>query len=276
MQAGLREQAAVRSVSRLDPTLARDAVVDRLARHVGERVEADLATLDELFRDTCRLKGIDPRPPLPTADDTRAASLVPRRRLYGPLRAAYFNEHLSPARRDWYAEGHLTTLQREEVLNFIDGKRTVRAITDAVAAELGTVAVADVLRYLEDVASLGFVEGINASPAARAQCRGIRPTSAALLVVLMLALRVGARTAPARIRRISRDWPRAAPGCGGVARPTDGNAGRRLRSHHGGRGIRARGTGAGRRRGHVSASLHVSLLSDRRTRPAGRRGAARG
>lgn len=162
VQTNLREQAAVRSVSRLDSALAQDVVVERLARRVGESLDADIGTLDELFRESARGRGIEPRPSPPTPDESRAASIVPRRKLYGPLRTAYFNEHISAARRAWYAEGRLSTLQREEILNFIDGRRTVMDISNAVAAEFGNVGVSDVLRYLEDVAFLGFVEGIDA------------------------------------------------------------------------------------------------------------------
>jgi hypothetical protein len=52
----------------------------------------------------------------------------------------------------------LSTLAREEVLNFMDGRRDVRAIVDAVSGEYGPVEKAAVERFIDDLVSIGLVK----------------------------------------------------------------------------------------------------------------------
>jgi hypothetical protein len=46
---------------------------------------------------------------------------------------------------------------RFELVNFIDGRRSISEIRDALAAEFGPVALEAVARYLEDLVSVGVV-----------------------------------------------------------------------------------------------------------------------
>jgi hypothetical protein len=46
---------------------------------------------------------------------------------------------------------------RFELVNFIDGRRTVSEIRDALAAEFGPVPLEAVGRYLEDLVTVGVV-----------------------------------------------------------------------------------------------------------------------
>ena len=156
VQARQREQAAVQSVARLDDALARDAAVARLTDHVGAIAEAHVANLDAMYRELCAARGLAPQPsPPPTA---ARASRVPMRKIYGPLRLAYLLDRLPADRRTWYADAPLSTLAREEVLNFMDGRRDVQAIRDAVSGEYGPVDIAAVQRFVDDLVSIGLVE----------------------------------------------------------------------------------------------------------------------
>ena len=53
--------------------------------------------------------------------------------------------------------GPLSTLAREEVLNFMDGRRDVQAIRDAVAGEYGPVDLSAVERFVDDLVSMALV-----------------------------------------------------------------------------------------------------------------------
>jgi hypothetical protein len=155
VHAGHREQAAVQSVARLDEALALDPAVVQLTAHVGAIARANIAYLDGAYRDLCAARGLDPQSP--GVPGTAGVRRVPVRTLYGPLRMAYLLERLSTDRRAWYASAPLSTLAREEVLNFMDGRRDVNAILDAVSGEYGPVDEAAVERFLDDLVSIGLV-----------------------------------------------------------------------------------------------------------------------
>lgn len=156
IHAGHREQAAVRSVARLDEGLAHDPAVAQLTAHVGAIAQANVAYLDDAYRDLCAARGLDAQSP--AAPTTAGARRVPVRTLYGPLRLSYLLDRLSSDRRAWYASAPLSTLAREEVLNFMDGRRDVRAIVEAVSGEYGPVDEAAVERFIDDLVSIGFVK----------------------------------------------------------------------------------------------------------------------
>jgi hypothetical protein len=156
VQAGRREQAAVRSVARLDETLAQDAVVTRLAAHVGAMAEANVTAFDDAYRSLCRTRGLTAESPVMSG--ATGSSRVPVRTLYGPLRFAYLLDRLSSDRRAWYAAAPLSPLVCEEVLNFMDGRRDVKAIRDAVSGEYGPVDEAAVERFVDDLVSVGLVK----------------------------------------------------------------------------------------------------------------------
>jgi aminopeptidase YwaD len=159
IQAGQREQAAVRSVARLDEALTHDPAVEQLTAHVGTTAKADVSYLDKAYRDLCTARTLDPQSP--TAASTPNVLRVPVRTLYGPLRLAYLLERLTSDRRAWYASAPLSTLAREEVLNFMDGRRDLQGIIDAVSGEYGPVDGAAVERFVDDLVSVGLVKWRN-------------------------------------------------------------------------------------------------------------------
>jgi hypothetical protein len=67
---------------------------------------------------------------------------------------------LSPEDAEWYSapefplRGNITF----ELLNFIDGERTVTEIRNALSAEFGPVPTEAVARYLSDLVRVGVVE----------------------------------------------------------------------------------------------------------------------
>jgi hypothetical protein len=84
---------------------------------------------------------------------------VPVRVTRGPLDFSLPESRLTSEDAAWYSspEFPLTGNARFELVNFIDGERSVQEIRDALSAEFGPVSVAVVARYLEDLVSVGVM-----------------------------------------------------------------------------------------------------------------------
>ncbi len=90
------------------------------------------------------------------AEDRR----VPVRLTRGPLDFGLPEGRLPAEAAAWYSSPEFTLSggMRFELVNFIDGERTVTGIRDALAAEFGPVSIAEVARYLDDLVAVGVVE----------------------------------------------------------------------------------------------------------------------
>lgn len=95
-------------------------------------------------------------PPLARSRDDRVATRVTR----GPLEGGLPAGRLTAERATWY-ESPQNPLQGNypfELVNFIDGVRTVTQIRDALSAEYGPVPTEVVARYLEDLVAAELAE----------------------------------------------------------------------------------------------------------------------
>ncbi|MGH7475666.1 MAG: M28 family peptidase [Longimicrobiales bacterium] len=141
------ERATLESIlSYNDDTEAESAVAAQVAllesQHAGLR-EQLLATL--------------PRTAVASAaDDAR----IPVRRTRGPLDFGLPASAVPAERAAWYASAD-NPIRGDigfELVNFIDGRRSVREIRDALAAEFEPLPTAAVARYLEDLIAAGVLE----------------------------------------------------------------------------------------------------------------------
>jgi len=149
VHAARQEREAVRSVlSFSDAAPAKDAVAS-----AERRLGAQGAALTDDLRAAARAAGI------PTGDRPRAADVrVPVRLTRGPLDFGLPESRLGPERAAWYrGDMPLGDNARFELVNFIDGRRSVSEIRDALAAEFGPVPLEAVGRYLDDLVSVGVV-----------------------------------------------------------------------------------------------------------------------
>ena len=85
--------------------------------------------------------------------DVKGADRVPVRLTRGPLDFGLPQSALDPKDAAWYAtpEFTLTGDERFELVNFIDGRRSVREIRNAVTAFGHPVDIGVVYRYLDDL-----------------------------------------------------------------------------------------------------------------------------
>jgi aminopeptidase YwaD len=168
-EAGAHAWAEVESRIRHHQTWAQEAVQDILHFVQGVGVEAAVGAQlqalaqygDALSRSVTEVatgKGLSggQAPPLPRAEDSR----VPVRLTRGPLGGGLPASGLESDRAAWYSSGQnpLGGNYAFELVNFIDGARTITQIRDALAAEYGPVPTQAVSRFVEDLVTVGVAE----------------------------------------------------------------------------------------------------------------------
>ena len=96
----------------------------------------------------------------PDWDGPEADDRVPVRLTRGPLAGGLPASLLPEVRAAWYGSPSfpLRGNYSFELVNFIDGTRTITDIRNAVSAEFGPVPVAAVARFMEDLVETGLAE----------------------------------------------------------------------------------------------------------------------
>jgi aminopeptidase YwaD len=130
-----------------------------LASHIrafGEFRPAYTRALEQLYRIRCQKEGLTPVKLTPSPDELRTARLVPVRteKMQGSFDAQGF-----AAKRKDLKDAPVFQLGRAEgaVRNYLDGRRSILDIRNAVTAESGPVALKDVEGYVKTLELTGFV-----------------------------------------------------------------------------------------------------------------------
>jgi aminopeptidase YwaD len=151
-QAATRERQAVRSVLYFNDT--------RSVRDAVSAVEKQLSNQEKELLAMVRKQAPQPRRAGTPVERTEAGDKrVPIRLTRGPLDFGLPASRLEPDDAAWYGtqEFTLSGNARFELVNFIDGQRTVTQIRDALSAEYGPVTIAVVGHYLDDLVKVGVV-----------------------------------------------------------------------------------------------------------------------
>jgi hypothetical protein len=131
------------------------------ARATVEAIRAELYRQEVALVAALRMEANLPQRGAPPAERTEAEDRrVPVRTTRGPLDFGLPASQLSTEDAAWYATSEFTLggNERFELVNFVDGERTVTEIRDALAAEYGPVSIAVVSRYLDDLAKVDVID----------------------------------------------------------------------------------------------------------------------
>lgn len=150
IHASERERDAIESV-----LLFRDTPAVREAVHMWNVRVAELETSIAVgLALDARAAGLE-LPDLPGPGDER----IPVRLTRGPLDFGLPASRLEPEAAEWYGSPDfpLSGDTRFELVNFIDGERSVTGIRNALSAEFGPINTAAVARYVENLVEAGVV-----------------------------------------------------------------------------------------------------------------------
>lgn len=129
-------------------------VVEQMEKELGRQYKTYIA----LLREAAKSQGYSVSEPPVLVE--KADSRIPVRTTRGPLNFDLPESKLSDNRAAWYdgEEFTLGTSERFELVNFINGKRTVTEIRNALSAEFGPVNLKVVSRYLDDLVQVGAIK----------------------------------------------------------------------------------------------------------------------
>ena len=146
------EREAVGSVLQFNE----DGRVGEAVQAIQHQLEQQEETLLSALRSEARAKGISTRARAADSEDSR----VPVRLTRGPLGSGLPASQLSTADAAWYSSRD-NTLQGNmpfELVNFIDGTRTITEIRNALSAAFGPVSTAAVSHFVNDLVRVGVAE----------------------------------------------------------------------------------------------------------------------
>jgi aminopeptidase YwaD len=149
--AAATESEAVSSTLHFNSAEPVRAAVQTIQEQIDSREQALIAALDR--------EAISMGASSPTRGD-EVDERIPLRLTRGPLAFALPASRLSEDDAAWYSSRQFTLSgdARFELVNFIDGTRSVTAIRDAISAEFRPVSTAVVARYLDDLVKVGVVD----------------------------------------------------------------------------------------------------------------------
>jgi len=152
-----REKKAVDSVKKLANSPELDNLIQKCIEDIDAAGKRVLSRVEENLSFTAKTLGVSfPVEIEETEAEKQANIIVPKRLFKAPLAADTFRQLLGEEEYRWYDEMDDKDIQferkRAEIVNFMDGKRTLRDIVKAVSAEYGTeTSTEHALKFVKDL-----------------------------------------------------------------------------------------------------------------------------
>ena len=156
-----REQKAVKSVTRLGKSDALDAFLNKYCRDIGNLGKKEIARLDEILNIAIKTSKLEPTATVKEGKPDRLKKLTPKRLFKGTLSFDAIRKGLGEKEFEWYREigekDKAFDKKVFEILNFMDGQRSLHEILKAVSAEYSETDPKHALRLLRDLQKIGLV-----------------------------------------------------------------------------------------------------------------------
>ena len=157
-----REQEAVKSVKRLGGSPEMDALLSEHCRDLERLANQELAKLQQALNFIAKASVLNLPSQGESAEAGRDLRKIPRRLFKGTLNSGVLKKTLSEKELEWYEDvrekdGDFDK-KSAEVLNFMNGKRSILEIVKAVSAEYSETNPEHVLKLLQDLEKAKLVE----------------------------------------------------------------------------------------------------------------------
>lgn len=158
-----REEEAIKSVRRLTASADLDVFINDCLKEISTCRKKELAKVEKVFSLILRKNKLKmPKKLEETQDEKKARRIVPQRLFKGTLSTAdVIRKEFAEKEYEWFEEMTKKDIDFEkkvkEMLNFMDGKRTLSDIVKAVLAEYSEVKVEDALRFIRNMEKLKLI-----------------------------------------------------------------------------------------------------------------------
>jgi hypothetical protein len=157
-----REQQAIRSVKRFGEDLRLNTLIKKCCKDIIDLGKKEMARLGDTLEFVTKTAGLRLLPKLEDSKtDRESKQQVPRRLFRGTLSLEVIRKGLGEKEYEWYVEILEQDVEFEkkmaEILNFMDGKRSMYEIVQAVSAEYSETSIKDALKFLRDLEKLSLV-----------------------------------------------------------------------------------------------------------------------
>ena len=137
-------------------------MIHQLSEDLIKQAEREKEKIDSLVKILVQRHGMKPENLSPGREYAEASRLRPKRLFKGPLPWSAMNEKLDPKSRSWYdtnrsKAGGSYGSKIYEIVNLMDGKRTLLDIRHIVSCEYDETEVEFVLHYAKDLEKIGLV-----------------------------------------------------------------------------------------------------------------------
>jgi hypothetical protein len=157
-----REQEAVKSVKRLGESPELDTLLSEHCRDIERLTNQELAKLQQALNFIAKASGLNLPSQREHAEPDKDLRKIPRRLFKGTLSSDVLKKTLSEKELEWYDEVREKdedfAKKSAEVLNFMNGKRSIYEIVKAVSAEYSETNPEHVVKLLQDLEKAKLVE----------------------------------------------------------------------------------------------------------------------
>jgi hypothetical protein len=158
-----REEEAIKSVKRLAVSKDLDSFIDDCLKDILACKKQELAKVEKILYSIAKKNKLEiPEKLEETENERKAKSMISQRLFKGSLSTAdVIRKELAKKEYEWYEEMSKKDIDFEkkvkELLNFMDGKRTLSDIVKAVSAEYSEFQVGDALRFIQNMETLKLI-----------------------------------------------------------------------------------------------------------------------
>jgi len=133
-----------------------------MARALDNQVRTEYEKIDYAHGLYLHQYGIDEKKFRPNEFYKRAAVVIPERHFKGPLANSVIMDKMSEEFRDWLVEnrekiGGYSGSKQYEIINLMDGNRSLLRIRDIVSCEFDETDVEYVFRFAQELERLGLI-----------------------------------------------------------------------------------------------------------------------